>query len=523
MRFLTPAGLGLFVMILCAPAAPASTLTRDADPVVLTGADLPWFLGLGVDRIVAFRWVGGLGWVQIPVQVDERKYADYGDVYNQGAVGAGRVDYADPDTYCGADPDPTFDADDELVFAAKDAGERADYGVRRPNGVDVNSGVQVRINDPLDGGIGYVYLFESYGTLPQDAGEDYVTYTFDLLSGPYIPTYNTTAGPNPENSTATSAFYRTHFADRWIRDEINVYAGAATGVDIFDRHKNLFAPGNCTRSEDTFSDGEGAFFANVDGPVRGIRSYMGANSGPATQRVHYFYEKRHDMVTYLRVHSISGVMDLYDYSPAATGMTYANDLNPAGVLVDGVPDVVTTGLFAWEMVTGLQGTLTMSEWIDTDIAGLTPTSYYSDDATPSVTQCTGDAFEYATSGVWINQGIPNTDPLLGATNFLNAVRVVYYDPPGQTVPDAETRDAQARTPLTHTVTQFVRPPWDFDYDGDVDLSDYGVFLSCYNGPANPPAQAGCDAADADGDGDVDLTEYGEFLDCYNGPNNPPAC
>jgi hypothetical protein len=28
---------------------------------------------------------------------------------------------------------------------------------------------------------------------------------------------------------------------------------------------------------------------------------------------------------------------------------------------------------------------------------------------------------------------------------------------------------------------------DFDLDGDVDLSDYGVFLDCYNGPNNPPA------------------------------------
>jgi hypothetical protein len=29
--------------------------------------------------------------------------------------------------------------------------------------------------------------------------------------------------------------------------------------------------------------------------------------------------------------------------------------------------------------------------------------------------------------------------------------------------------------------------------------------------------------DFDDDGDVDLTDYGEFLDCYNGPNKPPAC
>jgi hypothetical protein len=68
------------------------------------------------------------------------------------------------------------------------------------------------------------------------------------------------------------------------------------------------------------------------------------------------------------------------------------------------------------------------------------------------------------------------------------------------------------------------PPADTDQDGDVDLSDYGAFLSCYNGPGQPAAGgAECDGLDDDDDGDVDLADYGVFLDCYNGPNNPPAC
>jgi hypothetical protein len=66
-------------------------------------------------------------------------------------------------------------------------------------------------------------------------------------------------------------------------------------------------------------------------------------------------------------------------------------------------------------------------------------------------------------------------------------------------------------------------PGDFDLDGDVDLSDYGQFLDCYNGPGKPPAQPDCGSADFDMDGDVDLSDYGQFLDCYNGPSKPPAC
>jgi hypothetical protein len=62
---------------------------------------------------------------------------------------------------------------------------------------------------------------------------------------------------------------------------------------------------------------------------------------------------------------------------------------------------------------------------------------------------------------------------------------------------------------------------DFDQDHDVDLTDYGFFLSCYAGP-NAPIGPTCAEADFDGDGDADLTDYGGFLGCYNGPASPPA-
>jgi hypothetical protein len=84
-----------------------------------------------------------------------------------------------------------------------------------------------------------------------------------------------------------------------------VRSGGATGADILDRHKNLFAPGNCVRSEDTFSAAEGAFIVNKSGPVRALRAYIGANSGPYTGRLHVFYARRELITTYLRVHARS--------------------------------------------------------------------------------------------------------------------------------------------------------------------------------------------------------------------------
>ncbi|MBN1345806.1 MAG: hypothetical protein JXQ73_24155 [Phycisphaerae bacterium] len=443
----------LIVSLFVCSMLEASTLERDRDPVVLLGSSLPWLTGVGVGNIVAFRYDGG--WQQIPVQIDERKVVDYSQVnLDPNCAGHTTTAYVDPNTYTGADTDPTFDADDELVFMAKDAGDEAGPGAGEPAGVIAGTGLLLTITDPLDSATGYVYLYRTDGTLNPDAGQDYVSYAFNLLAGAYIPNYNTGHGPNPENSQAFSAYYRTHFSDRWICDEINVYAGGATGVDILDRHKNLYAPGGCERTEDTFSNGEGAFFVNKDGPVRALRSYLGANSGPLTQRVHRFYEQCQDVATHLRVHIIPGMMDLYDYSPAASGMTHYDNINTSGLLIDGVPDTYTYGVPQWELVTGAQGSLAISSGIDTDLLINYVINYYSDDSTPSTTQCTGDAYEYGTSGFWIGQFILNTDPLMGPYYYLTARRTLYYEPPGATVALAALRHDQASTPLEVTTTPY---------------------------------------------------------------------
>jgi hypothetical protein len=228
---------------------------------------------------------------------------------------------------------------------------------------------------------------------------------------------------------------------------------------------------------------------------------MGANSGPLTQRDHIFYGGRQDIVTSLRVHAIPGVMDLCDYAPAATGMTYHNDLNPTGVGVDGSPDTLSPGAIQWEMATGAQGSLIVAHSVETDISAFAYTSYYSDDATPSVNQCTGDAFEYATSGLWIDQGIPNTDPILVTHNILRAIRIVYYETPGKTAADAELRFDQATTPLALVTAPLPEAP-----DCDDGLDDDG------DGLADFPADPGCDDA-------ADLSERSPLLACDDGADN----
>lgn len=64
---------------------------------------------------------------------------------------------------------------------------------------------------------------------------------------------------------------------------------------------------------------------------------------------------------------------------------------------------------------------------------------------------------------------------------------------------------------------------DLDDDGDVDLADFGLFQTCFNGPNRAYASTGCVVADFDADHDVDLMDFGTLQACFNGPNRPPRC
>jgi hypothetical protein len=457
-RFLGGAGLAATVLTLggCFVPGPTSNLSRSADPVVMTGADAPSLVGTAPGEIVAFRHTADDGWDQVPVQVDERAVVNFGTAYHQAANSVNVLTYADPGTWAGADPDPKLDADDEIAFMAHDAGGRPDAW-SEPAGVAAGTGVEVRAVDLTNNTVGVVYLFRSAGGLDPGAGRSYVSYEFSLDSGDYKTTYRFNDGPNPEDSTVTTPYYSHHFGDRWQSDELRITAPGASGVDILDRHKNLFAPSTCGRSEDTFNDAEGAFIVNRSGPVRAIRSYIGANSGPNTQREHIFYEQREEIRTYLRVHQIPSVMDFFDYSPAAVGMTYRNDLNPAGVTIDGVPDTLTPGTPAWELVDGPQGSMVATTQLDVSYSPATTTGYYLDDAAPTTTQCTGDAFAYGSSGSWVTNPIPCTDPAQGCTDTLTTTRMLSFGSPGRTAADAALTRAHDTTPLRVLVEPWSPP------------------------------------------------------------------
>ncbi|MFC2094928.1 hypothetical protein ACFLSW_00605 [Candidatus Bipolaricaulota bacterium] len=485
------AEMGVVVLAMCAgvmASALANSDLRDGVPVVLVGAQIPWE-HVSPSDVVAFSYRGG--WTQIPVQIDERDVAEYariygfpgGDVVSRGGFGEnvyGEV-YCDPNTSSGSDSDVSFDANDELVFMLQDAGDRAP-GNKLPEFINPQSGIELTLNDRLSGDTFYVYLFLQSGTLDSGAGVSYVDYDFKLLSGAYKATYNTTGvdedtglrnsdhGPqlNPENSIVRTSSYERHWSYRWTCDQLSLFGGS----NLVEREDYWIAPGSCGRHNGTFNAQEGAIIANISGPVRAIRSVIGANSGPLVQLDRIFYAVREDTALYLRVHPRSSVGIFYvDHTHEAVGMTYYNDLNPNGVTIDGRSDRLALGPIRWELVTGDPGSIVRIHNIDTDIDFSEDdfTLFYADDLDTEITLCEactsgcrvseplGDAHLIGASGIWNTAQQPNTDPGLLATNYLTMLTSTYYGTPNWTAEDAGLRREWSDNPIVINTVPWREP------------------------------------------------------------------
>ncbi|RYE18151.1 MAG: hypothetical protein EOP51_22510, partial [Sphingobacteriales bacterium] len=477
------------------------TSIRKSTPVVLNGSAFTSTLvnNFNAADLVAFAYNSG-NWTQVPLQVDERKQVNAGTIYNASGYNYNSLQYADVNTWVGADATATFDADDELVFMARDAGGGlAPDAALLPGGVVATAGAQIKLTDPNNAGTAasYLYIFkkDAIAGLQQSAGKSYVNYDFKFKVGStvYGPTQykaNYTLPHHLENSTVTSPYYSIGFSDRWIEDDVKVTIANSAGIDMIDRHRNQFNDG--CENEDSFSNCSGVYVTNKSGPVRGIRSYMGACSGPLTQREHFFYDQFESIKTVLRVHTLPGMKDFWDYNPGAGNMRYSNNLNTTGgttdagtgmtgIPVDGTADVVATGVLTWQLMSSASGSIFRKYDLTHDIGvNLAVGSYYLDAATRSLTpntptfQCPyDDGQARGSSGLFINQSvvaapynfIPCTDPLntnagqtFNGSLFQNAqlIETNVFLKPSTPRTDAPALTANV-TPLT---TQVIKWPTD---------------------------------------------------------------
>jgi hypothetical protein len=395
------------------------------------------------DSIAAYSWADG-AWKQIPVQVDQRfpyflangrssfstysgtdeelTYAWGPDAHGNGAeawkqmfgdctsrwgtldeikaaVANGLIDLGPqetPESYLASmqDPQPLFDADDELSFVARDAGAQAPQGTPAPAGAA--NGQVVTISDPLDPGTSrYVYLFTQPGGSSYDAGNGYVDmqrdadsttwldrYSFSPSAYDKIGTSNTGYGANlpgtvcrtaadndanpritaadgtPRGSsdrqprddfTITTPTYRVHTQGRWLVDGLQVRKTNGHGWN--DNAIQRWKGRAFQQSPDSdvslvgFEDEQVNWEMNSTllgwkvGPVRGIREVWGADSGTNVTKTEYYYRDADVFAYHLRVHPIppDGLYTDWDYRPGVA-TTYYDLAHPEGVPIDGQPD-----------------------------------------------------------------------------------------------------------------------------------------------------------------------------------------
>jgi hypothetical protein len=475
-----------------------ASLVRTEDPVVLTGDKVPKLLGADPKHVVAFAWDGS-AWQQIPVQIDERDLVNPGRIYNRPTDRwAKRPDgteyrtlvytppgnstgYRSYGTYTPRDSDPDLDGNDEVALLAADVGQLAPTSAGNPAGVTTSTRERIAVHDPLDASaVGYVYLYAS-PSLFGGAVTTGVDYRFHLDSGNYKLTYgmgtasnppNDHRGPNPEHSTITTARYRMRYSDRWVNDGLVIKQNGSTGADLLDRDDYLVPNLGCVRNEDTFDDVapsspyEGAFVVNVSGPVRAIRSHIGANSFLYTIQTELFYPQRQDTVIELKGHAgLPGYGNYDDLTTGLAGQTYSDPQN-TDVPIDGVADTVTpiswtTGSgpppAAWQLVKGPAGSVVTARAVDTDIDGATVRTHYRDVSPDSPTPCTGDASSWGENGFQIlapgGGAFPNTDPTLEQNPpRLTSTRVRFLlGPQAGTARAAQLAD-RALHPVTVTVS-----------------------------------------------------------------------
>jgi len=177
------------------------SLLRVADPVIISGQGLEPVLGSEIGKIRLFAFAGQKKRV-IPFQIDERDSA--GNWVWDRVIGRPDTTFENDPGQTSApmmvqqhvhrrdDEDPAgselFDANDMLVFLARDMGDRrADWSERLHGDVLL----EIEVQDPLDGAKGWVYLASFAGAPPPLSGVRYLQH-FRKQRRIQTPSYNFT-------------------------------------------------------------------------------------------------------------------------------------------------------------------------------------------------------------------------------------------------------------------------------------------------------------------------------------------
>ncbi|GAB4290012.1 MAG: hypothetical protein Kow0090_02950 [Myxococcota bacterium] len=343
----------------------ARTLEREFDAVVIEGDNLPPMLGAMPEQIRVYA-VKNNTFEPIPFQIDEKNSE------GQYSLEHGAMRHKDED--------PKFDRNDELVFMALDAGDRAE-NVKPPEGA--KGSIEVKISDPVDGKKAWVYIF-GFKNPPEKSKKDYVNFSpkSDCVHTPYYSLCN-----KPETT--------------WFDNITGKAPSGGNGEDYFDRIKLR----SITKLRSllfglTFNVTENDFSSKIlsfkDGAVRVLkRTQVYFNFVGGIKLKTDISENYHYYGYYMIPKSISSPFDLdslatssdlrlmSDFNEKIIGNSYINPNMEKPVLIDGRPSdekrKIDGGKSAeWNVVFGPKGNLIERTLIDPS-ANVTWVQVYRDD------------------------------------------------------------------------------------------------------------------------------------------------
>lgn len=302
----------LAVLPFVGPLAADAKLGREHDPVVVTWDKLASLETSDTARLLLYRAVSGK-LEPIPFQLDPRD--DEGELVVDGPV------------------DFTLDGNDELVFMAKDAGERAPSLLESIPGCE--RALEIELIDPVAGGRAWAYLLAFHDPPERPAFTPYVT--FDL-----------------GRRSARSDLYRVEYADQrnfFTGLEIANAANPSAGNLVRKTHMRGSPTFGLLFTDVTLDFTEENSIVEIDGvrsgPVRAVRRVrLSVDLGPLFPELPsgtaYTYHYRSTYLTPTRVKfpwiMVQTLRDfrfesLFDFRTEALPLRYHDAWNPEGILL----------------------------------------------------------------------------------------------------------------------------------------------------------------------------------------------
>jgi hypothetical protein len=440
---------------------------------------------------------------------------------------------ADFDSDVPGDPGGAFDSflmpameNGEVVFSAYVSGGAAAQGLYLWSG-----GVLSRIADTTMIVPGGTVSFESFRPFPS-IGDGAVSFQASYSDGAYGTlhgTFTTLGGsltrileqgttPYPGGGVFSSAYY-TSIDDGLIAFVAQSDAGAAS---IMTYDGSSFVP---VVDESTIMPGQGVTFDVF------VLTHLGNDDGEIA------FVGYNETTTYAAYYKYSGgtLTELVAYGDPIPGGSNTFGFISAGEIDEGVFAFGGEDDFSTPTEFGIYTADGVTTEVVADLNTAVPdgTGTFTNFAEPSMDKGHVAFSGYDTADAWgvytnvtgaLARAIAQGDSLRGKTvdrSPLGIYSTAYEALSGNQIAVQMWFTDGTRAIYLVTMPAPLTP--DFDGDGDVDLTDYGTFLGCYNGPNRVPSTPGCAVADFDGDADADLTDYGIFLGCYNGPERPPSC